>query len=131
MTESPIAILQRAADLNLRLSFQPPDTLDVKAAGPWPQSFADLLRANKPELIALLQLPFVMVFSETLEQDVFFVEDDTTRDALVEAGTDEWSIYTKDELRVLAAQNRVAPLTSAELRKVHEIKRTFNARIAP
>jgi hypothetical protein len=43
---------------------------------------------------------------------------------------DEWSIYTKDELRILVAQNRVAPLSIAELRRVHEIKRTFSGRIS-
>ena len=35
-----------------------------------------------------------------------------------------------DELRILVAQNRVAPLTDAELRKLPDIKRTFGARIA-
>jgi hypothetical protein len=39
-----------------------------------------------------------------------------------------WSIYIRAELQILVAQNRVAPLTQAELRKVHEIKRTFGAR---
>ena len=41
----------------------------------------------------------------------------------------QWSIYTRDELRTLCEQNRVAPLSPAELRKVHEIKRTFSGRI--
>jgi hypothetical protein len=129
MIDTPISILEQAADLGLRLAFIPPDTLDVKASGLWPQSFADTLRENKPELLELLQLPFVMVFAETLEQDVFFCADEATKAALIEAGAEEWSIYTKDELRVLVAQNRVAPFSDTELRKVHEIKRTFNARI--
>jgi len=130
MIDTPISILEQAADLGLRLAFIPPDTLDVKAAGSWPQLFADTLRENKPELIELLSLPFVMVFSETLEQDVFFVEDEPTKAALIEAGAEEWSIYTRDELRILCEQNRVAPLSPDELRKVYEIKRTFNGRIA-
>jgi hypothetical protein len=69
------------------------------------------------------------VYSQTLGETVFFCEDDPTRAALVEAGAEPWSIYTKNELRVLVAQNRVAPLTAAELRKVHEIKRAFDGRI--
>ena len=73
MIDTPISILEQAADLGLRLAFIPPDTLDIKASGLWPQFFADTLRENKPELLELLQLPFVMVFSETLEQDVFFL----------------------------------------------------------
>ncbi len=128
MSDSPNAILQRAADLGLKLSFKPPDTLDVKASGPWPQSFADTLRAHKPQLLALLKLPFVMVYSRALEETLFFCEDEDTKAALISAGASEWSIYTKDELRVLVAQNRIAPLSADELRKVHEIKRTFHGR---
>jgi hypothetical protein len=48
---------------------------------------------------------------------------------LVEAGADSWTIYTRAELQTLCVQNRVAPLTAAELRKVHEIKRAFDGRI--
>jgi hypothetical protein len=131
MTDSPIAILQRAADLGLKLSFKRPDTLDVKASGPWPKSFADTLRAHKSAMLALLKLPFVMVFSQILEETVFFCEDEATKAALVEAGADSFSVYTKDELRILVAQNRVAPLSQVKLRKLHEIKRTFHARITP
>ena len=57
MTNTPIAILRKAADLGLALSFTPPDTLDVKASGPWPKSFADTLRDHKSQLLALLWLP--------------------------------------------------------------------------
>ena len=129
MTDTPIAILQGAADLDLTLNFTPPDTLDVKTSGPWPKSFADTLRTHKEQLLGLLRLPFVMVFSQILEETVFFCADEPTRAALIEAGAEQWSVYTKDELRVLVAQNRVAPLTATELRKVHEIKRTFHGRI--
>ena len=129
MSETPISIIQRAADLGLKLAFTPPDTLDVKASGPWPKEFADTLRNHKAQLIALLRLPFVMVDSEILGETIFFCADEDTRSALVEAGAEFFSIYTRDELRVLCEQNRVAPLTAAELRRVHEIKRTFSGRI--
>ena len=55
MTDTPIAILEQAADLGVKLSFIPPDTLDVNASRPWPKDFAGTLRANKSELIALLR----------------------------------------------------------------------------
>ena len=71
-----------------------------------------------------------MVFSETLGEAIFFVEDELTKAALIEAGADEWSIYTRAELQTLCAQNRIAPLTAPELRKVRELKRSFNARLA-
>jgi hypothetical protein len=48
----------------------------------------------------------------------------------VAAGAEPWSVYTRPELQILVAQNRIAPLTDTELRKVHEVKRTFDARIA-
>ena len=77
MTDTPIAILKQAADLGVKLSFIPPDTLDVNASRPWPKDFAGTLRANKSELIALL------------------------------------------------------PFSTDVLKKLHEIKRTSNARITP
>jgi hypothetical protein len=129
MNDTPIAVLQKADSLGLALSFTPPDTLDVKASRPWPKNFADTLRSHKAQLLGLLQLPFVMVDSEILGETIFFCADDDTRTALIEAGADEFSINTRDELRVLVAQNRVAPLSIAELSKVHEIKRTFSGRI--
>jgi hypothetical protein len=93
------------------------------------KDFADQLRAHKPDLLALLQLPFCMVYSETLQDTIFFCEDEATKGALVEAGADEWSIYTKDELRVLVAHNRTEPFRPEELRKLHEAKRQFNATV--
>jgi hypothetical protein len=49
---------------------------------------------------------------------------------LVEAGAKPFSIYTRAALEVLVEANRVAPLTNAQLRKLYEIKRTFDAKIA-
>lgn len=93
------------------------------------RDFADQLRAHKPDLLALLRFPFVMVESETLQETIFFCEDQATKAALVEAGADEWSIYTKAELRLLVAHNRTAPLTPNELRELHQAKRQFSATI--
>jgi hypothetical protein len=129
VSETPISILQKADNLGLTLGFKPPDTLDVKASNPWPKAFAELLSGHKPQLLALLELPFVMVYSEALEETIFFCQDEDTKAALVEAGAEEWSIYTKDELRILCEANRVAPLSPEELREVFEIKRNFNGRI--
>lgn len=129
MTDTAISILQKAADLGLKLGLKQPDRLTVESAKCWPRDFADTLQDYKPRLIALLRMPFVMVYSARLGETVFFCEDDTTRDILIEAGASPWSIYTKAELRTLCEQNRVAPLSDAELKKVHEIKRTFGSRI--
>ncbi len=72
-----------------------------------------------------------MVYSHVLEETIFFCEDEDTKAALIQASADQWSIYTKRELRVLVAQNRIAPISADELRKLHEIKRTFHAQIRP
>jgi hypothetical protein len=130
MTESPISILQRAADLGLKLGLKQPDTLTVESAKCWPRDFAETLQNYKPRLLALLRLPFCMVYSEALGETIFFCEDEDTRAALVEAGANECSIYTMDELRVLVANNRVKPFLPDELCKLHESKRTFRGRIA-
>src|SRR5262249_18269642 len=94
--------------------------------------FREKLRAHKPQLLALLQtkeVTWIEVFSEHIGETIFFCENKNTRAVLVEAGASEWSIYTKDELRILVAQNRISPLTNQELRKLHQIKRTFGAKI--
>ncbi len=77
----------------------------------------------------MLDLPFVVVHSQALDEIIFFCEDEATKEALVEAGAGSWSIYTRHELQILVTQNRIAPFSDAELRKVHEIKRTFSGRI--
>ena len=130
MTTTTIQVFAEAADRGLKLGRKPPDTLTVEPARLCPAEFAEVLKAHKPALLALLRLPFVIVYSETLEETVFFCQDEATKAELVQAGAEEWSIYTKDELRVLVAQNRIAPLSPHELRQVHQIKRTFNGRIA-
>jgi hypothetical protein len=129
MTPTPIALLQKAADLGLTLGSEGRHTLTVEPAGRCPRAFADTLKDQKWLLLDLLRLPFVMRFSEALGEMVFFCEDEETKCALVEAGASPWSIYTREELSVLSAQNRTAPLRAAELRNLHALKRTFEARL--
>jgi hypothetical protein len=129
MTLTTIALLQDAAERGLKLEAHG-DDLHVIPGDRVPTEFAEVLIAHKPTLLALLQLPFVMVYSETLDETVFFCQDEPTRAMLIAAGADEFSIYTRDELRILCEHNRVAPLSPAELHKVHEIKRMFSGRIS-
>ena len=74
-------------------------------------------------------ITWIEVHSERLGEDLLFCGDEDTKATLIVAGAEEWGIYTLAELQILVAQNRVAPLSDAELRKVHDIKRTFDARI--
>jgi hypothetical protein len=129
-TLTTIEVFQKAVEFGLKLGFEPPETLTLQPANRCSVEFAIRLKAHKPQLLGLLRLPFCMVYSRTLEQNVFFCEDEETKDALVAAGADEWSIYTRDELQILVEHNRVKPFLPDELRKVHEIKRTFHRRIA-
>ena len=130
MTMTTIQVLQKACDISLKLGFESPDTLTVEPARLCLADSAEVLKAHKPTLLALLKLPFVMVFSQILSETIFFCEDEDTKAALIEAGASEWSIYTRDELRILCEQNRIKPFTQAELRKLQEIKGTLGARIA-
>jgi hypothetical protein len=129
MTLTTIDIFQQVAGRGLRLKAVG-NALHVNPAGCCPPDLVPVLRAHKPHLLSLLQLPFVMAYSKTLEETIFFCADEATKTALVAAGASEWSIYTRDELRILCEQNRLAPLSPAELRRVHEIKRTFHGRIS-
>jgi hypothetical protein len=95
--------------------------------------FAGKLCEFKPALLPLLRtkgVTWIEVYSERLGETIFFCEDEDTEEALVEAGAEPWSIFIRNELQILVAQNRVAPLSDDELRKSHHIKRTFSARIA-
>jgi hypothetical protein len=95
--------------------------------------FAHKLGEFKPALLPLLQtkgITWIEVHSERLGEDLLFCRDEDTKATLIEAGAEPWGIYTLNELQVLVAQNRIAPLSDDELRKVHQIKRTFGARIA-
>ena len=130
MTLSTIQVLERAADLGLKLAIAAPDRLTYQPIEKCPLDFVETLKTYKGRLLNLLRLPFVMVFSETLGETIFFCADEATRAALIEAGAEEWSIYTGTNCGSLCEQNRVAPLSPAELRKVHEIKRTFSGRIS-
>jgi hypothetical protein len=129
MSETPIALLQKTAELGLKLGARPGDKLTVQPAERCPPDFAKTLKAHKWALLPLLRLPFVMVFSQALGETIFFCENEDTRGALIEAGVSEWTIYTRDELRVLVAQNRVKPFIPDELLKLHDIRKTFYGRI--
>jgi hypothetical protein len=123
MNLSAIQILEWASELGVKLGVELPDTLTFQPVNRCQPDFVGTLGAFKLQLLALLKLPFVMVFSEALGETVFFCQDEDTKAALVEAGAEPWSVYTRDELRVLVAQNRVAPLSQDDLKKVHSLKR--------
>jgi hypothetical protein len=128
--ENCVPLLKQAAELGLKIEVKDSKTLTVEPAERCPPEFADELRRHKWHLLHLLDLSFVMLYSKALDETIFFAEDDDTKAALIEAGADCWSIYTKDELRVLVANNRAKPYLPDELCKLHEIKKTFNGRIS-
>jgi hypothetical protein len=127
--QTPIEVFWRAADLGLKLGVRSGNKLIVQPIEACPPDFMETLRESKGWLLIMLQWPFCMVYSQTLQQRIFFCEGEDTKAALVEAGVDSFSIYTRDELRVLSEQNRVALLTPTELRQIHSIKKEFNGRV--
>jgi hypothetical protein len=129
-TAATIEVLQKAAEFGLKLGFEPPNTLTVQPANRCPVEFAITLKAHKPQLLTLLRLRFCMVYSEVLEKTIFFCEDEVTKTALVEAGAEEGSIYTRAELQILVEHDRARPFLPDELLRLHQAKRTFNSRFA-
>jgi hypothetical protein len=128
-TTTTIEVFQKAAELGIKLGVEPPDTLTVEPARLCSAEFAEVLKAHKPALLALLKLPFVMVFSQILGETLLFCEDEDTKGVLVEAGADLTSVYTRADLRVLIEQHRRAPITAAELLRIHRARRAFNGRL--
>jgi hypothetical protein len=126
---TPIEAFKAAAERGLTLSING-NKLRVTPGERLTADFAHMLKEHKWHLLSILRCPFVMVYSEVLKETIFFAENEDTKDSLVEAGADPWSVYTKDEVRVLVAQNRVEPFLLDELCKLHKIKRTFTGRIA-
>jgi hypothetical protein len=125
-------LIAEAGQLGLTLWAKDNGKLGFKPERRCPPEFKEKLRVPKAELLALLQtkgVTWIEVFSECIGETIFFCEDGDTKAALIEAGASEWSIYTRDELRILCEQNRIKPFTRAELRKLQEIKRSFNVRI--
>jgi hypothetical protein len=131
MTKTPIEVLMEAARLGLKLGTRPGDKLTFEPAERCPPDFVETLRAHKWHLLSMLSWPFVMVDSKAVGELLFFCKDEATKAALVEAGAEEWRIYTREELRILVEQNRIKPFTDAELQKLHEIKRSLGAQIVP
>ena len=129
MIRTPISVLKEARANRLQLEVQP-DGLHGRPSERCSRAFQDTLRDHKPQLLVLLALPFVMVESRAFSELLFFCQDEATKRALIDAGADVWTIYTRAELRVLCEQNRIAPLSLPELAKLHEIKKTFKATIA-
>ena len=101
----------------------------VQPAERCPPDFADTLRAYKQRLLSLVELPSSWWIPRHSRRPSSSARMRSTRAALIEAGAEDWSIHTRAELQTLCVQNRVAPLTQAELAKLYEIRRTFNARI--
>ena len=83
-TTTTIEVFQKAAELGLKLGFEPSDTMTVEPARLCPPDFASVLKAHKPALLTLLHLPFVLVFSQILGETILFCEDEDTKAALVE-----------------------------------------------
>ena len=133
LPENCVPLLQQAAELGLKIEVKDSRTLTVEPADRCPPEFADALRIHKWHLLAVLTWPFVMVNSQTLEQTVFLCEDDTTKAALIEAGTaEEFSDLHSRRLARSYANTIALRLSRAdELCKIHEIKKTLNARISP
>jgi hypothetical protein len=124
-----IEVFQVAAERGLKLGVEPPDTLTVQPTSLCSDYCVTMLRTHKYELLPLLGLRFIMVRSEVLGETIFFADDEATKTALVNAGAEPWSIYTRHELRLLIEQHRHEPITAAELLQIHRIRRGFNARV--
>ena len=90
MTLSTTQVLERAADLGLKLAIEAPDRLTYQPIEKCPLDFFETLKTYKGRLLNLLRLPFVMVFSETLGETIFFCADEVTRAALIEAGANSY-----------------------------------------
>ena len=78
-TPTTIEVLQEAGEFGVKLGFEPPRTLTVQPANHCPVEFAITLKAHKPQLLSLLRLPFVMLYSGALGETIFICQDEHTQ----------------------------------------------------
>ena len=128
MRLTPILVLKRAVFLGLKLGTDADGMLTAQPFSECPHEFREVLREHKTALVALLRLPFVMVYSKALGEMIFVCEDDDTRETLIDAGAQD-VIYTRDQLRILIEHNRARPFVPDELIRLHDAKKLFNAKI--
>lgn len=102
------------------------EALDVFPARLCDPALAARLRLHKTTLMALLRMRFLVVRSGALNETVLFAEDERTREALIAAGAEPGSIYTREELRALVD---AGPIVPAGLLLIHTAKRLFAGRI--
>jgi hypothetical protein len=119
-------LLVQALERGLTLSARG-DRLAVRPDSLLTSDFSDMLRTHKPELLRLLNLTFLIVESDVLNELVFFVPDDQTREKLVASGAEPGSVYTRSELAVLVDRR----ISADELRLIHEAKQRFEGKITP
>lgn len=118
-----VPLLEKAAELGLKLGWEGRDTLTVQPAERCPSELADKLRLYKWHLLHLLKLHWLMAYSRTLKETIFFCEDDDTRNCLIEVGAPPCCVYTLAELRTLLERHREAPLSVDELLRFHHARR--------
>ena len=76
MTDTPIAILQKSRGPRAEAQFHAARHAGRESLRSMAEEFADTLRLYKAQLLDLLRLPFVMVFSQILGETIFFCADE-------------------------------------------------------
>jgi len=121
---SAFDVLLEAVERGLSVSARG-DRLTGKPNSALTRDLANMLRAHKPELLRLLNFPFLIVQSELLNEIVVFAGDDQTKEKLVAAGTEPTSVYTLCELLVLLDRR----ISADELRLIPKAKQRFEGKI--
>jgi hypothetical protein len=87
-----------------------------------PPALSNAVHAQRPALLHLLQLNFLIVHSEVRSLTLFWAPDETTKESLVAAGAKVGNVYTNAELEVLVRRR----VRIAELPAIHAAKECFN-----
>ena len=124
-----VPLLEQIAAAGLKLGWEGRDTLTVQPAERCPPELADELRRYKWHLQHMLQLDWLMAYSQTLKETIFFCDDDDTRHCLISAGVPPCCVYTRSELLALLKHYRQTPLSVLELLRLHRARRLFNGTI--
>lgn len=90
-----------------------------------PSELKAAIREQKSNLIALLNLNFLIVESETVGATLFWVPDESTKNSLLSAGVSTSLIYTARELQLLTGKR----ITTHDLEVIHSAKETLKGQV--
>ncbi len=121
---TPVDILLAVAEIDGQLGIVG-DKLRILLPANCAPELKDAIRQQKPAMLDLLRLDFLVVRSSVINSFVLWTPDEATKQSLIAAGARRTNIYTLAELDLLVDGRTSA----AELPLIHAAKQRFSGKV--